>query len=377
MLKKLVNKRIETFKEKFPDYEVSKNGNIYCRIGVQEIERKIKLTELGVTKNTINKLGSVKEFKEKKSNAVYLITKQGKLMVRNATNRFSNLSLRTIQNQYGHNNLLDVWLIGRKYEWIRDYPALLRYKFFQSFKSLNEAKVFLEFDFLSDKDFYQMFVDGSTIPVLFMSIKAKNKSNVPKLIKVLDYEAKQLLKDYLHICEEKDYEVEIPAGKGSLREIHDAAIWKARQEDAENYSKLEVYDGKDCNFEKEWAKLGISFERLKSPYKMFEVGAKQQFCLGTNYYGQLHNYSFYTIIDGGKEYQIQISPEGKVIQFHGYKNVINPPQELREKLTKDIDLKHSIIKTMDFRSDEYPKVQTDRKEIDEILEPEGEDYDIW
>lgn len=374
MLKKLIDKRIDAFKEKFPEYEVSRNGNIYYREGVREVERRIRFNDLSVTKNTINKLGTTTVFKEKTSQNVYLITKKGKLMQRNSMNRFTNLTLKKSK----YTNLLDIWMIGRKYEWMKDYPALLEYKFFQSFGNLSEAKNFLGYSFLSDKDFYQIFIDGNNTQVLYMVIKAKNKANVAKLLKNLDYDTRQLLKDYIQICEEKGYDLDIPAGKNALREIHDNAIWEARKEDAENYSRLEIYDGKDCAFEDEWRKRGIDFKRIMSPYEMYEIGAKQQFCLGTNYYNQLHNYSFYSVFYEGKEYEMQISTSGYVNQFHGYKNIVNPPQELKDKLIKDVDLKHSIIKLKDFHPDEYPKVKNGKKEIDEILEPEeDDDYLPW
>lgn len=373
MLKKLVDKRIETFKSSFPEYQVSKNGNLYYRSGVQEISRKVKVGDYSVTKNTINKIGVTSEWKEQIAKEVVLITKKGKLMRRDNKNRFTNLSLGRITKLYDNRQkLLDIWLIGRKYEWMKDCPKLMEFKFFQSFSSLCEAKVFLGYSFLSDADFYSLFDLDKRIPLMSILIRAKEKKNAVSLIKSLDYDDCNILRDYFKICEDREMDIEIPAGKNRLRELHDNAVWEARKEDAENFSKLEVYKGKDCKFEEIWTERGLKFERINSPYSMYLTGAKQSHCLGTNYYNQLHTYSFYTIFWDEKEYQIQISQSGEIYQFYGFRNS-HAPIELKE-LTENIDYKHSIEKVLEYKHTEYPKISGEKKGIDDVLEEE--DYNL-
>lgn len=372
MLKKVVNKKIEAFKEAFPKFEVSKNGNVYFRQNVQKIDRKIKTTGFSVTKNTINKLGTTKEWTEHKAQNVYLITKQGKLMVRNSNNHFSNLSLKSAKRSaFISKELVNIYLIGRKYEWIKNYPLLLPYKFFKSFNSLGEAKNFLGFDFISDADFYKMFTgDYNRACTLEVVLKAKDKSNAYKLLKNIDTHSSTMLKDYLHICDECGFEPEIPAGKNKLKELHDAAIWEARKEDAELYSKQEVYSGTDCVFEEEWTKRGIEFQRLKTPYEMYVTGLKQMHCIGTNYYNSLQSYSFYTIHWKEKEYQIQLTTNGSINQFYGFNNS-HPPQELRDLVKEDVNLAHKIEKIADYDYREYPKAQSTKKSVDKLLEEDN------
>lgn len=373
MLKKLINKKIEAFKEAFPEYEISKNGNVYYKQGVQKVEKKVKTTGISVTKNTIDKLGTIKEWTEHRAQNVYLLTKQGKLMVRNSSNRFSNLSLKSAERAaFVSEKLIDIYLIGRKYEWIKDYPILLRYKFFKSFKSLGEAKNFLGFKFISDADFYSMFNgEYGKVCTLEVVLKAKDKSNAYKLLKNLDIHSNAMLKDYLHICDECGFETEIPAGKNKLKELHDAAIWEARKEDAKLYSKQEVYKGADCIFEEEWTKRGIEFQRLKTPYEMYVTGLKQMHCIGTNYYNSLQHYSFYTIYWKEKEYQIQLDTKGSILQFYGFNNS-HPPQELRDLVKEGINLAHKIEKIADYDYREYPKAQSKKKSVDELLEGDNE-----
>jgi hypothetical protein len=362
MLKKLIDKKTEAFKQAFPKFQVSKNGSLYYRQGVKKEKRKFIRNGFTITKNTLDKLGAKVEFEESVARDVFLLTKTGKLMYKNSVNRFSVFNLKKVRN-YQH-NLLGIYLIGRKYEWLKDYPDLLQYKFFQSFPSLAEARKYLGYEFISDKDFAHLFEERTYgIDVLAVLVKAKDKSSAYRLLKKINTEDIHFLNDYIRLCLDKGFEIEIPAGVNKLKELHDTAVWEARKEDAENFSKKDNYEAVDANFETLWKAKNIQFERIKSPYEMYMTGARQKHCIGTNYYSTLGSYSFYTIYWKDKEYQIQINQNGYSSQFYGYDNK-TPPQELKDlmDLSNTEIYKHKIIKRTDADFSEYPKIDPSAKE---------------
>lgn len=263
MLKKIVDKKIELFKERFPDFKVSKkSGSLYTRIGVYEKPKSIVYTGRGITKGSINKLGKTVNWIEKKSRYVYLLTPNGRLMVSKNGGNFCSVTLKIIREECI--NLQPLFFVGKKYEWMKEYPALWVYKFFQGFNSLNEAKKFLGFSFISDADFIKLFkFDG--FDCLQPMILAKDKKNILRLYNNLDYSSSDLLKDYISMCHENDIEIQIPAGVNKLEELHDSAMWEINKKNADCYSKEYRYDIIE-EFTKVWEKRGINFKRLSTPY---------------------------------------------------------------------------------------------------------------
>jgi len=153
MLKKIVDKRREQFKKDFPDFQISKKtGSLYVRIGVHEVKRVIKYTGRAITKGSVNRIGTKNEWVENKANFVYLLTPKGRLMVSKQGGNFSSVTLKSL-SRLGMMDVKEVFFIGKKYEWLKDYSFLWDYKFFQGFNSLSEAKKFLGFSFISDADF--------------------------------------------------------------------------------------------------------------------------------------------------------------------------------------------------------------------------------
>jgi hypothetical protein len=341
MLKKIVDKRIELFKQEFPDFQVSKKSDsLYTRIGLYENKKSVVYTGRAVTKGNISKLGKIVNWTETKARYVYLLTPKGRLMVSKNGGNFRSVTLKTIREEC--TGLQSLFFVGKKYEWMKEYPCLWEYKFFQSFNSLSEAKKFLDFSFISDADFIKLF-GLDRFDYLQPIILAKDKKNILRLYKNLDTESSDLLTDYINMCHENDIEIEIPAGVNKLKELHDSAMWEVNKKKAECYSKEYRYDIIE-NFTKSWAERGLVFRRLSTPYEMYLQGVKQQHCIGTNYATTLHSYAFYTFYFDNKEYDIQLYKNGSVGQFYGRKNR-NTPQELRDRVKEDISLKFDLVDT--------------------------------
>ena len=362
MLKRIVEKRIEEFKAKFPDHQVSKKtGSLYTKIGIIENKKAVVYTGRAVTKGCVAKLGTKVEWTEKKSRFVYLISPKGKLMISKQGGNFGSVSLKAIRHEC--TDLSSIYFIGKKFEWLKDYVALWDYKFFQGFNSLGEAKKFLGFSFISDADFVGLF-GFDHYDYLSPMILSEDKKNVLRLYKDIDSETKDSLRDYIQMCQENGLEIVIPAGVNKLEELHNEAMWKVNEKNAECYSKEYRFDIKE-EFTKVWNERGLVFKRLETPFEMYSQGIKQQHCIGTNYATTLHNYAFYTFTFEDKEYDIQIYRDGGIGQFYGKKN--KPvPSELRDKVKKDIKLEFILTDTKP-NLENYPLLK-EPKEVTDWLD---------
>lgn len=358
MLKKIREKRIQFFKKSFPDYKISDKGNYWVKIGASVENKRIIYTGRSVTKNTIDKLGTINEFTKSEGGVVFVLKPTGALKCR-VGGQWRNLSLKLIDNHFvseSYKGIIDLFFIGRKYEWMKDYRRLWKYRFFQSFNSLKEAKNFLGFDFINNKDFYQLFSDNWYTHELDTFILAENKKNTVRLLKKSDTKTRQILDDYIHLAYEHNETVLIPAGKNKLVELHDDLVHKINIKSADDYSKEQkYYPVGNKMFEQEWEKRGLKFKRLNTPYEMYQEGLSQRHCLGTNYYNSLGSQSFYVFWWKEDKYDLQLYKSGSLGQFYGYKNIDSAPKELIELVTKDLDLSHSI-EDKKPNLDDYPKI---------------------
>lgn len=341
MLKRLKEKKLETFRGLFPDHLVSKKtGSYYVKIGEHELTRQTKYTGRAITKGNLGRLGQTSEWKEKKSRFIYLISPTGRLMLSKAGGNFKAVSLKDIRQE--HKELAPIFFVGRKYEWMAKYPNLHPYKFFQGFSSLGDAKKFLGFSFLSDEDFTNLFGED-WFDFLTPIILAKDKKNVVRLYKNFDSHTRDMLNDYLTLCQEHGFEIEIPAGFHKLQELHDVAVWEVNKKTCDSYSKEFRFEIKE-KFSESWKNRGLSFVRLETPYEMYSQGIKQQHCIGTNYAKHLGQYAFYSFTFSDRSYEIQIYKDGRVGQFQGRKN--SPvPNSLRDLVQKDVDLSFTLTDT--------------------------------
>ena len=361
MKKVVIDKRIELFKELFPDYTISKNGNYVAEYlpRIQTI-RRITYNGFNTTKGILDKIGKTNNIKAKRSNAIFLITPLGKFLYRTENDRyFNNTTMRAVTKLKNMNlindiyeKFLEIFFLGRKYEYLKYYDNLHPYKIFQNFVSVSEVKKFLGFSFISDKIFINIFKRTDIDYITPMAL-AKNKVNAFNLLKNMDVRTTDLLSDYIKMCIENEREPEIPAGKGKLKTLHDNLVYTLTKEKAELMSKTKVYDSKPV-FENQWKNIGLKYKRLETPYEMFMQGVKQKHCIGTSWYNDLHEYSFYTIFWEGDNYEIQISKNGNVRQFYGYRNY-SPLESLKEKvLHNSIDYSHDILKIKGIDLGNYP-----------------------
>lgn len=342
MLKKIKDKRVEQFKIDFPDFKISeKTGSMYCRVGVTESTKQTKHTGRAVTKNTLKKIGQIHQWKVSVSRYVYLLTPNGRLMISQQGGNFKSAGLKQIRLQ--NPELANVFFIGKKYEWLKNYPNMYPYRLFQGFNSLGEVKKFLGFSFISDEDFVNLFGED-WFDFLTPIILAKEKKNVVRLYSNLNSETKDMLNDYINLCQDNNLEIEIPAGINRLEELHTQAVWKVNEKNADCYSKEYRYDIEE-SFTKVWREKGLKFNRLETPYEMYAQGLKQQHCIGTNYSGNLGREAFYTFVFEGEEFDLQLYKDGRIGQFYGRKNK-NVPENLRRQIRDTdsfTDLKFSLI----------------------------------
>jgi len=362
MLKKITEKRIEQFKNDFPEFKISKKtGSMYIRIGVTESTKQIKYNGRAITKGTVKKLGQFQEWKQSKARFVYLLSPAGKLMMSKEGGNFRSVTLKALRTE--NSDLTNTFFIGKKYEWLGNYPNMFPYKFFQGFNSLSEAKKFLGYSFISDEEFSNLFKD-EWFDFLTPVILAKDKKNVVRLFKDMGSDTRDSLNDYINMCQDHNMPVEIPAGKNKLEELHDSTMWEINKQSMDCYSKEYRYDIEE-NFTKVWIERGLTFRRLETPYEMYSQGIKQIHCIGTNYAGNLGRNAFYSFSQEGKDYEIQIYSNGSVGQFYGRKNT-SVPADLKESVTKNIDLRYNLTDTKPGLKD-YPKT-ADAKQV---LTPNG------
>jgi hypothetical protein len=354
MLKKLVEKRIAQFKVDFPEFKVSKKGNLYYAHNETSQRQGMEFNVFNVTKGTLNKLGEHKEWHKSTSDYTVLITQSGKLMIK--YRKKPNFKLVTMKDVRKVSTLTDCFMIGRKFEYLTQYPSLKQYNFFQGFNSLREAKVFLGYGFISDTDFYSLFPksngfhhrSNSDFFRFIIITPDKYKSNIVSLIKNnSDHRTLfMLLTDYHNMADSLGMEKVVPRSFNRLRELHDNAVLKVNERQADKYTNeveasIESVREDGTTFEDDWKTLNIKFSKLDTQRKLFLEGIKQKHCLGS-YTDRLDSFSFYSLYWDDKPYNIQIAPSGNLRQFYGYRNC-QPPKELRELVyDKNIDYTHKI-----------------------------------
>lgn len=358
MLKKIVDKRIEQFKKDFPEHKVSKGGNLFYAHNEHESEMGSTYTVFNVTKGTIKKLGQAKRWTVKKSQYVFLITPTGRMMIKSGkSNRFKQCSMK---DTFSYPSITNTFFIGRKYEYLKAYPNLHIYNFFQGFTTLKDAKVFLGFDFISDSDFYNMFPTFNGYrhgfsPIIMKYVIESPDEEKPNLVALLSKAESPLrviteLEDYHDMAEKVGLEKKIPAGRNKLRELHDEATDKFNEGKADNYSdeveyKMVSTREDKTTFEDDWKERGLVFVKLDTPRKLFLEGIKQKHCIG-NYGSSLYYCSFYRIMFNDELYNVQIQNDGNIRQFYGYMNRI-PPKELTDIVyDSNINYQH-LIRNLD------------------------------
>jgi hypothetical protein len=339
MNKKLYTKRVELFKKEFPDYKTSKAGNFYEYIGLNNSEHYIESSGFNTTKNMLVNIGKKTDFNKKSYEWLLMITPRGKLMAKQVKGGFRNLSLQVISYRFNRNltsKIKELFFIGRKYDYLKDYPKLWKFRMFQNCNSLNEAKKFLGFEFISDSKFLSLFEGKNHLDIIALMVRAKNKPNLVSLLGKINEKNPgdlDLLVDWVVTLGGNDVEVDFPRSINKLRELHDAVVAAQNVEELENYSKEIKFKSNTKHIEDLFLEQGLIFDKLETPHALYNEGIIRKHCIGTSYVHELNRMSFYTINDLDKEvtakYTLAIhSGTGSIGQFYGYRNV-NPPKELK------------------------------------------------
>lgn len=383
MKKAVIDKKIQAFKEVFPYWKQSqRTDSIYARVNERKHKKVISYHGRSITKNLLKKYGTESEFETTFSDVVYLITSRGKLMysLGHGARSWRNTTLKHVREYNGwanepieteneeEQNLLavqntkrqelqikDVFFIGKKYEWMKDYPEFWNYKFFMSFSSLKEAKNFLGFTYICNSRFYGMF-KGKPGDVFDDILQHRDNKNIVNLLNKLDKDSYHMLTDYKSMCKQEGIAPEIPKGYNKLRKLHDEISEKQNQELLKYTSKECIIFPKDTHYEEVWKERGLRFKRVTDPYSLRLIGCRQHHCIGS-YYNHIFNMGVYSFFEGGKEYNLAFdSNSGNVSQFRGYRNC-KAPDELYSKVTEDINLKHEIIRKTELPK-HYPYIKS-------------------
>jgi hypothetical protein len=397
MRKAVINKKIKAFKEVFPNWKQSqRTDSIYAKVNEVEVDKVVEYHARNLTKGVFHKFGTKETFKRKHTDVVYLISPMGKLMYRTGQGRMSwrNATLKHVREYNGwikdleaktqeapENSFLttptkraklqikDVFFIGKKYEWMKDYPEFWYFKFFMSFTSLKEAKNFLGFTYISNQRFYGMFKD-KPVDAFDDILKYRDNKNIVNLFNKLDKDSYHMFVDYMQMCEQEAMTPEIPKGYNKLRKIHDAVAEKQNKELLKYTSKECVIFPKYVHYERAWIKRGLKFKRLTDPYTLRLTGIRQKHCIGS-YHSMIFNQAVYSFFYEGKEFNLAFDSEsGNILQLRGYRNS-SGPDKLYDLISKDVDLKHTIIRKTEL-PEHYPYTIS-KREISEIKHPTG----VW
>lgn len=385
MLKKLVEKRVNLFKTGFPDYQTSKKGNLYFRYKPSHDTLNIHYSGFSMTKGTFSKVGTTDRRLIQTQRAIFLIKPDtGKLLVKREGAK--NYKLATMRDVISLEceAFTNCFFVGRKFEYLKEYPKLWLFRIFQNFNSLKEAKKFLGFGFLSDDEFTNIFknTSGYAVDYVMMMGITKNKAKFVSLMNSEDrhQEIYRIFEDYVRMCREVDLRPTIPGTFKRLKTLHDDLSKTLSLRKAANASNEVIFETRYVKPEEgktfycdAWERKGIQFKQLVTKREMYYQGLKQKHCIGSAHSDMMGSYSYYTITFKGSDYDIQVIPTGRVGHFYGSCNT-TPPEELREMIYDDtISYVHNIVR---IKSEEdLEKHELKSIKGNGLVAAEAEDYD--
>lgn len=334
MKKGLLQKKLELFKEHFPEYKVSASGSLYTTLRLNVIKKPLIINGAAVTKGTLNNLWEKRELKKDLSDRL-LITNKGKLLFQMSGGKWRPAGIGNLQKELTPyvEKIADIFFFGRKAEYLRHHKKLWRLKYFYSFTSLREAKVYIGYGFISDKDFLSLFEHRArNIDIMGQLCTAKVHEERVSMIRILQDGQGSSMQDYIKMCLDANYPIQVPTGKQNLRELHDTVTWEMNKGKANNYSDTEVsYESELFDY---WDSVGLKYKVLSSPRELFLEGVKQHHCLGS-YGNRLSSNIFVAFEHEGNKYDLQMSANGVPIQFKGFKNC-GAPKELEQVVVQQI-----------------------------------------
>lgn len=353
MRKALLNKKMRLFQEYFPEHKVSSTGSLYTELNVQKQKKTIIINSQCVTKGTLGKIGTKREFNIDHSTRL-LLTSNGKLMINLLGGKFRSLGLKDLfgadrrTEDHGRTaiflhsmlkdlkgkeqatrqeeiiqNIANIFFVGKKYEWIKLYPQLWALPYFRSFPSLSAAKNYLGYTFISNEQFIHLF---GTRTALQRLIEAQTHEQKVAMVQFLDDKrASETLEDLWRLCEElKIPMVTIPESKIALNEVHDKLVTELSLKGAEKYSEEKIEYKSDI-FDY-WRDNKLVFEILDSPRRLYIEGQRQSHCIGS-YTNQMKKNIFVSFTWEDRTYDLMMRLDGQIVQFYGKRNC-QPPKEL-------------------------------------------------
>jgi len=322
--KKVFQKKLEAL-EKYhltnPDYseevKTSEKGNHYITTNQSKAIRTYN--SYNITKSVVDKLGT--NFTFPANQRVIMLTQTGKFIVKEES------GWKNLTKNYGK-----LYYIGKKFEWILQYPELKYFRIAKQFSSLNSFKKWLEYEFISDDEFISLLNDKFNIELL-IEFKLKSKDERVNLINLLKIGETQTVKDTLNMMEQLDIKHEIPKGKNALKELHDSL---SRQIKVKNTPFIEVKVTLE-DFHIPW-----DYKVIQTSYELIERGIENKHCIGS-YYNSLFNDIFLVI--EGYDCHVRKNYENKwyISQMRGTYNK-DAPQEMRNIISKSLEkIKVNIV----------------------------------
>lgn len=207
MKKIYVDEKIKLYNEIYKGVvQISKSNNYYVKHTINKVKIKTKNTPFNITKNNFENL--FKEIKfEKEESIISMLKPTGSLLVKyRKDTKFKQATLKSLNSIYIFKELIPIFLIGKKYQWIQDYPEYWNYKLPIQFSSHREFIDFLGYDFLTEEAFKILLNKIQNLSVLISCTKLyKNKKKlVAALPTILNDLGSYEFIEYLELVKEKD-----------------------------------------------------------------------------------------------------------------------------------------------------------------------------
>lgn len=300
--------------------KVSKSGNHYVEKG-DGLQQHINICKFTCNKSNIDKIGTSFTIPDKSQTVVVLLTKTGKVLICKGNSKFHTLSKKLVLQFYSYlgEGLINLFLIGKKIEWMKNYTEKIEwlryYNFLKSFSSLKSALVFLN---------YTSELHGSQYSRLGNLIEGYRFKNKESLLEIND---DVFITDTIRMIRELDkpHYYDSPA---KIENLHDTLIYEYNLQSIASKSELVTRP----NYELKWELIEeLDYTFLDTEKKLFTEGLKMKHCV-SSYSGWLMDYYFLHIEYEGKGYTAQLSKE----RIHQVKGVCNqyPPGYLMEVLSK-------------------------------------------
>lgn len=311
--------------------QTSKEGNRYVVLNKDNNLLETAYTCHNVTKNTLNMLGVTFTRPNPRSQVLLLV--KNKFMFKNYNDtKFSSLTVRHVRELP---QLSECFLIGKKAEWLKNYPQIKYTRFWnllKSFSSLKELLITLGVTFRIDD------VDTNKLQNLINGFKFKNKQNL-------------LLSSTAIVQDTQDMIIstgrfDLYNSDKSIQNIHDELIVIINQNRLESYSDIPVFPKYAKSICEKFNSIELEYTQLKSHRDIAIEGMVQQHCVGSRA-NALQDNCFFSIQYDGKQYTLQCT-DRNIIELKGKCNT-TPPIELTNKINSALG--SIVLNTIPFTQD--------------------------